>query len=169
MAIPMMRRIYEDRAGRKMIIRAARLRDMNESAQIINSWIDKVEWMPRIHSRQEVTDFYRDIVFTQQQVFVAENDDRIIGLIALSPDNIVSALYVHEDHRKRGVGKALLDRARMEATGPVELWTFVANAAAQAFYKREGFREIRRTDGGNEESLPDILYRAEPIHAGAQP
>lgn len=150
-------------------IRAAHLRDMKESAQIINSWIDTVEWMPRIHSRQEVTDFYRDVVFVQQQVFVAENDDRIIGLIALSPDNIVSALYVHEEHRKKGVGKVLLDRARTEAAGPVELWTFVANGEAQAFYTREGFREIRRTDGDNEESLPDILYKAEPIHAGATP
>lgn len=150
-----------------MIIRPALLRDMNESAEIINSWIDKVEWMPRMHSRQEVADFYRDIVFVQQQVFVAEQDEQIIGVIALSPDNLVSALYVHEEHRKKGVGKALLDRARMKATAFVELWTFVANHEAQAFYKREGFNEIRRTDGDNEESLPDILYRVEPVDVGA--
>jgi GNAT superfamily N-acetyltransferase len=37
------------------------------------------------------------------------------------------------------------------------LWTFQANSAAIAFYLREGFVEIERTDGaGNEEGLPDV-------------
>lgn len=49
-----------------------------------------------------------------------------------------------------------------QATGPVELWTFVANTGAQSFYRREGFAEMRRTDGDNEEHLPDILYRWQP-------
>jgi hypothetical protein len=37
------------------------------------------------------------------------------------------------------------------------LWTFVANAGARRFYAREGFVEARRTEGENEEGLPDVL------------
>jgi GNAT superfamily N-acetyltransferase len=152
-----------------MIIRAAKLRDMSECAEIVNAWIDATNWMPRVHPREEVAEFYRDTVFSRFQVFVAENDNHIAGMIALAPDNTVSALYVHDDHRHKGVGKALLDRAKTEATGPVQLWTFVANRDAQAFYKHEGFAEVRRTDGDNEEKLPDILYRWQPDSAEAKP
>ncbi|SDP33303.1 L-amino acid N-acyltransferase YncA [Phyllobacterium sp. YR620] len=156
MAIPTTRRIYDE--GRLMIIRAARLRDMPACADIVNTWIDATDWMPRVHSPDEVAEFYRDTVFERFEVFVADRDEQIAGMVALAPDNMVSALYVHADARRQGVGKALLDRAKREATGPVQLWTFVANRAAQAFYKHEGFMEVRRTEGDNEEQLPDILY-----------
>lgn len=140
-------------------IRAARLRDMSACAAIVNAWIDATEWMPRVHPEDDVAEYYQDTVFAKYEVFVAEDDDAIAGMVALSSDNMVSALYVHPNHRGKGVGKALLDQAKVEATGPVELWTFVANSGAQAFYLREGFAEVRRTDGDNEEHLPDILYR----------
>ena len=39
------------------------------------------------------------------------------------------------------------------------LWTFVANAPARRFYAREGFVEVRRTGGENEEGLPDVLLK----------
>uniref|UniRef100_UPI0013D7E40E GNAT family N-acetyltransferase n=1 Tax=Escherichia coli TaxID=562 RepID=UPI0013D7E40E len=51
-------------------------------------------------------------------------------------------LGVHDDFTGRGIGKALLDHAKRQATGPVELWTFVANTGAQSFYRREGFAEM---------------------------
>ena len=145
-----------------MIIRAAMLRDMSECAEIVNAWIDATKWMPRVHPREDVAEFYRDTVFTRFEVFVAENDNHVAGMVALAPDNTVSALYVHASERGKGVGKALLDHAKKEASGPVELWTFAANCDAQAFYKREGFAEVGRTDGDNEEKLPDILYRWQP-------
>jgi len=142
-----------------MIVRSAKLRDMPACAEIVNAWIDTTGWMPRIHSREEVADFYRDTVFPRFEVFVAESDDdRIAGMVALAPDNMVSALYVHADERGKGVGKALLDHAKSKASGPVHLWTFTANRAAREFYEHEGFTEVRRTDGDNEEHLPDILY-----------
>ena len=34
----------------------------------------------------------------------------------------------------------------------------VANTDARRFYEREGFVEAKRSDGDNEEKLPDILY-----------
>lgn len=149
-----------------MTIRPAKLRDMSECAEIVNAWIDATKWMPRVHPREDVAVFYRETVFAKFQVFVAENDGHVAGMVALAPENTVSALYVHHDQRRKGIGKALLDRAKKEAAGPVELWTFVANQGAQLFYQREGFQEVRRTGGDNEENLPDILYRWQPNDAG---
>ncbi len=169
MVIPMTGRIYDGERGRLMIIRAAKLRDMPACAEIVNAWIDATSWMPRVHSPEEVAEFYRDTVFERFEVFVAEREEQIAGMIALAPDNTVSALYVHDAYRGQGVGKALLDHARNEATGPVQLWTFAANRGAQAFYEREGFKEVRRTDGDNEEHLPDILYSCQRDSAGMTP
>jgi hypothetical protein len=42
------------------------------------------------------------------------------------------------------------------------LWTFQANLGARRFYERHGCRQVRRTDGDNEENLPDILYEYRP-------
>ncbi len=150
-------------------IRAAKLRDMSDCAAIVNAWIDTTEWMPRVHPEEDVAEYYQDIVFAKYEIFVADDDGAIAGMVALSPDNIVNALYVHRDHRSKGIGKALLDHAKREATGPIELWTFVENRGAQAFYLREGFSEIRRTDGDNEEHLPDILYRWQRPVGGLHP
>ena len=47
---------------------------------------------------------------------------------------------------------------RAKARSPrLELWTFQANTRARAFYAREGFAEVKLTDGqGNDEELPDV-------------
>jgi len=41
----------------------------------------------------------------------------------------------------------------------LQLWTFQRNTAAIAFYEKNGFRTVRKTDGAtNEEREPDILF-----------
>jgi hypothetical protein len=35
----------------------------------------------------------------------------------------------------------------------------VANEGARRFYARQGFVEIGRSEGENEEGLPDVLFR----------
>ncbi|MEO5621323.1 MAG: GNAT family N-acetyltransferase, partial [Cypionkella sp.] len=77
----------------------------------------------------------------------------------------ITALYLTPQARNRGLGKALLDRAKAEAER-LTLWTFQANHQAQRFYLREGFAESRRTAGDNEENLPDIQF---VWHAKAPP
>jgi len=39
----------------------------------------------------------------------------------------------------------------------LSLWVFEANVDAIRFYKRHGFKEVRRTQGENDEGIPDIL------------
>jgi ribosomal protein S18 acetylase RimI-like enzyme len=79
-------------------------------------------------------------------------------MLALEADWIAQ-LYVDPDLTDRGIGTELITVAKRERPQGLRLWTFVSNEAAQRFYRRHGFREVRRTDGGgNEEGAPDIQY-----------
>ncbi len=116
-------------------------------------------WKPRLHSGAE------DIAFVGQMIdrgwiTVAEDPDAtpVLGFLARNGAE-VNALFVETSARNRGVGRVLLDDAK-EASDVLTLWTFQANQGAQRFYRREGFVEIRRGDGrDNDEGLPDILFR----------
>jgi GNAT superfamily N-acetyltransferase len=132
---------------------------MPACASIVNAWIDTTEWMPRIHPPDDVLDHYQNVVFAEQDVWIAELRGRLAGFMALSREAFVTALYLAENARNMGIGKALIYRGKRLFPAGLHLWTFVANTGAQRFYLREGFQEVRRTDGENEEGLPDILYR----------
>jgi len=93
------------------------------------------------------------------EVWLAEEDEgRPLGLLLLEADWLHS-LYVAPDRTGEGIGSLLLDLAKTRRRR-LGLWVFVTNAAAQRFYARHGFVEVRRTPGtgpeGNEEGEPDI-------------
>ncbi|WP_430449105.1 N-acetyltransferase family protein [Rhodophyticola sp.] len=138
-------------------IRPGRREDAVACADMVNGWIDDRYWMPRVHTPDEVRDFYRDVVFERRTVWVT--GDPIRGFLAMDEDaELVTALYVATPGQ--GIGRRLLNVAKARRDR-LELWTFVANRGARDFYRREGFREIRQTDGSNEEGLPDVLLRWE--------
>ena len=113
--------------------------------------------MPRIHSEKEVARFYNNVVFQNKKLLVAETASKVSGFMVLGDDGLVDALYVGDGYRRRGIGGHLIERAKKELGELVQLWTFQANRDAQKFYLRHGFMEINRTDGDNEEGLPDML------------
>ncbi len=136
-------------------IRRAVPEDAVACAAIINAWIDSRDWMPRVHTPDEVEAFYRDFVFQKREVWVS--GEPVLGYMTLDPEaGEVKALYTATPGQGRG--KALLDHAKVGREA-LELWTFVANDGARRFYAREGFEEIKETDGDNEEGLPDVLLR----------
>jgi GNAT superfamily N-acetyltransferase len=138
-------------------LRAARTQDMAACAAILNDWIDDTDWMPRVHSHEDVVRHYQTVVASERKSFVVIAGNKIVGMMTVTADDRVTALYVSRTYRGQGVGRLLLDRAKRDADTAVTLWTFQKNTAAQAFYAREGFVEINRTDGDNEEGLPDLL------------
>ncbi len=127
--------------------------DAPRCAAILNDWIDATPWMPRIHSPDAVIAYYRDHVLPHRTTRVADG-----GFVA-ADGPLVTALYLAPEARGRGLGRALLDAVR---DGPQRAWTFQANEPARAFYAALDFREVDRTDGDNEESLPDILLERAP-------
>lgn len=134
-------------------IATARAEQAPVLAGILTGWTDETRWMPRLHSAKEAVGFLSHLIDTRM-VLVAETTQGVQGFIA-GANGMVDALYVARGARGRGIGRALL--ARFKRLGPVTLWTFQANHAAQAFYAREGFVVAETTDGaGNDEKLPDV-------------
>ena len=142
-------------AMRSEAVRPARVEDAPVMAEIKNAWIDGEEWMPRVHSPEDVERHYREYVIPFRDVWVA--GDPAHGFVALDPDrNEVTSLFVRPTGQ--GIGKALLDHVKA-GRDILELWSFCANTRARRFYAREEFIEVRETAGDNEEGLPDVLMR----------
>ncbi len=138
-------------------LRPARTQDMAACAAILNAWIDETEWMPRIHPHDDVVRHYKTVVANERKVFVVAAENKIAGFTAFGTDHLVTALYVDRNYRRQGVGRLLLNCAKRYCDSDVSLWTFQKNQSAIDFYGHEGFVEINRTDGDNEEGLPDLL------------
>lgn len=140
------------------MLRPARSFDAAACAAIVNDWIDSTPWMPRIHDAPTIAWFYREHVFRHQRVTVIERGGEVAGFLALDPTrDCVTSLYLHAAARGSGLGARLLGHAKAQ-TPRLSLWAFQANTGARRFYLREGFREGRRSDGENEERLPDIEF-----------
>jgi ribosomal protein S18 acetylase RimI-like enzyme len=144
----------------KIEMKHASVDDMGVCARILNDWIDATTWMPRVHSHEDVADHYRNVVFRGRTVIVGNRSGHISGFVVVDDQQkFVTALYVEGSSRGQGIGGHLIETAKSHLADEVNLWTFVANEPAQKFYKKHGFSEVRRTDGDNEEHLPDILMR----------
>ncbi len=107
-------------AGRMMIIRAAKLRDMAECADIVND-VDRCHGLDAPHPSKRggvrVTIATRSL--RRFEVFVAESGDHIAGMVALSPDNTGQcALCAPRPSRHRASARLLLDRAKTRGDGP---------------------------------------------------
>ena len=119
-----------------------------------------------VHDDEDVRRWFREHVFARCEVWLAEQDGRVVGLLVLESD-WVDQLYVEPTETGRGIGSELLGVAKRERPAGLRLWTFEANDGARRFYERHGFVATERTDGsGNEERAPDVLY-AWPGRAGA--
>lgn len=135
-------------------VRPALPSDAFACAAIHHAWIENTSWMPKLHRLEDVQRFYSDHLLPETRVFVVGNPPD--AYMSLDRGSCITALYCARPGQ--GLGKALLDNAKSLAQS-LSLWTFDANTNAQRFYEREGFKAIRRTDGDNEEGLPDILYQ----------
>ena len=142
------------------VVRPAVPGDAAVCAAIHNDWIDSTPWMPRVHSPDSLVRFYSEYLLPKTRMFVVGDPPK--AYLSLNDEGLIAALY--SALPGAGLGKALLDHAK-SLTQTLTLWTFAANTGAQKFYEREGFEAIRRTDGDNEEGLPDILYRWDAAHA----
>ncbi len=128
--------------------------DADALGRILGDWLRGTGWIPVLHSREEDTSFLARMI-ANHRVLVARQEGVPLGFIGIRQGDI-AGFYMAENARGKGFGKLLLDTVKK--TEPrLALWTFQANTGAIAFYKREGFVEVERTDGaGNEEKLPDV-------------
>ena len=122
--------------------------------------------LPELHTPDDDRRFLREVVLPEQEVWVAIADDVVAGFTALGTREgveFMEHLYVTPEHQRRGIGTALMERAKERRPAGFRLWVFQRNTGARAFYEQHGFRVVELTDGsGNEEKEPDALYQWAP-------
>ncbi|WP_170473753.1 GNAT family N-acetyltransferase [Ruegeria arenilitoris] len=139
-----------------VFLRSARSTDAGATGEILYDFSDEHDWMPKLHSGAETIAFCGSMI-DRDWVTVAENDNRVVGFLARCGVEIHS-LYIEQAFRGQGIGRYLLDHAKLEQT-ELSLFAFQANAGACRFYERNGFSEAARSDGAeNDENLPDVKY-----------
>lgn len=78
---------------------------------------------------------------------------------AMADSGIAPLVNPEDEIREVFVPRILLRHAQrsVDAHDGLQLWTFQANARAQALYRRHGFRDAERTNGEhNMERTPDL-------------
>lgn len=145
-----------------MVIRRAQLDDAGAVAEVFNESFETLTFLPPVRTRDERRGYVRDVLLVQQEVWVAEVDGRVVGFAALTSDQL-GQFYVHPDAQGRGVGSALLAKAKERRPDGFTFWVFQENERARRFYEARGCRVVELTDGsGNEEQTPDARYEWRP-------
>lgn len=98
-------------------------------------------------------------------IVVAEADGQLVGVGQRGrrgDDHVVYKLYVHPQHRGRGLGSRLLDALIRQLPANVDrlcIEHFVANERAGAFYKREGFTVERIESSPTRDPALGVVWR----------
>jgi GNAT superfamily N-acetyltransferase len=123
---------------------------------------EAMPYLDRAHTDNETRDYFARVVGDPPGAWwVACCGRQIVGYTRIEADRL-DHLYVRPGRQRRGIGSALLDRAKTLTPDRIELWTFQRNADARAFYAAHGFRPVAYTDGCNEEHEPDVKFAWTP-------
>lgn len=111
-----------------------------------------------VHSLEDMRRWMRAVAFQEYDVWVAEAEGELAGLMALRQPDWLEHLYIDSAFTGQGLGSRFVELAKQELSGGVQLWTFQSNDRARCFYERHGFVAVQWTDGDNEEQAPDVRY-----------
>jgi GNAT superfamily N-acetyltransferase len=125
------------------------------------SRFDALPYLPELHTPEEDVNYFKNVVFRENEVFLALVSGDIVGFIAFNKEWI-NHLYLLPAVQRKGIGRQLLELAKNQ-TQPLKLWTFQKNVRAQSFYAKHGFIIVKTTDGSeNQEKEPDVLLQWKP-------
>lgn len=110
------------------------------------------------HTLADATAFFRNRVLADCEVWVAERDGSLAGVLALEGPWI-RHIAVFLGRQRAGIGTALLQKARERSPRELRLYTFRRNEPARAFYERHGFVAVAFGVSPPPESEPDVEYR----------
>jgi len=145
-----------------MEIRRARDDEIELLTQLFIRARNEMHYVPRVADEAAVP-----IVASMRahdEVWVADEDGRLLGFLGIEHSTnldapVLERLYVEPAEQNRGVGSALLDKAKELRPEELYLWVFQKNPARR-LYERNGFELVKLTDGAdNMEREPDALYR----------
>jgi GNAT superfamily N-acetyltransferase len=127
-----------------IVVRRALMTDALSIDALLSEWFD---WKPESGRIESVRRAVR-----KRELVVAEVHSRIIGFIHYfmhediidgAPNSFISAFFVTESHRRRGVGTLLLEAAITDslAKGAVGVETSTIHALARKLYERLRFKQ----------------------------
>lgn len=120
------------------MIREFQRDDLERAAEIwLEANIRAHGFIPRAYWEGQLETVRNLLPRAELYVWQAESGE-LQGFIGLSGDH-VEGLFVRPPAQGRGIGKALLDRAR-DVRGRLTLNVYRKNERAAAFYRREGFQ-----------------------------
>jgi putative acetyltransferase len=141
------------------ILRRARGDDADALAAVFSPSLRLLTFLPELHTVAEDREFIENNILKECEVSVIETAGRIISFLAREGEEI-RLLHTHPEFVGQGAGGFLIRNAKSTGPATLQLWCFQENHGGRRFYERHGFKPERFTEGeGNEERLPDILYR----------
>ena len=133
--------------------------DAAEIAELhLASRADALPTVRVVHDDDDVRTWVRTVMLCHGETWVARENGRILGFVRIDGEDL-SHLFLLPGHYRRGIGSALLAKAKALSPARLRLFIFQVNQRARAFYEAHGFRVVDRNDGDrNEEGEPDALY-----------
>ncbi|MFI5403180.1 MAG: GNAT family N-acetyltransferase [Planctomycetota bacterium] len=112
------------------------------------------------HTPEDDLRYFTDTIARENDVWVAAEQE-VLGFLGIQGERL-GWLYVDPAAQRRGIGTALLDRAKALSPAGLMLFTHQRNERARAFYERRGFRAVLFGTSPPPESEPDVQYRWDP-------
>ena len=126
--------------------------DASRCAVILNKWVGKTTWMPRLYSENEILKMIEEAI-PFRELWVIGNPASAYVSFNKGLSQVV-ALYSNKPGK--GYGKILLDKVK-EGREYIQLWSHSANVSAQRFYHREGFKAAAYKEKGDD-GIPEIQF-----------
>lgn len=98
---------------------------------------------------------HRMFIMGTYQLFVALDQNKIVGMITLRDSTHISLLFVDEAYHRRGIGRALIKYLTDYLVTEMGAYRVTVNASPYGapFYHKMGFRDLRP-----EETKDGIIY-----------
>ena len=110
------------------------------------------------HALADARRFFRDKVLSACEVWIATQSGQLLGVLCLEAPWI-RHFAIFPEHQRKGIGTALLQKARERSPAELRLFTFQRNEAARAFYGKHGFVAVAFGVSPAPELEPDVEYR----------
>lgn len=144
-----------------MRLRRGEPEDVEPIARMMRSTYDRMTYVPRLHTSEEDRAYIAGL-FTDHELWVADDGDGVLGFAILSADQLLQ-IHVDPDEQNKGIGSTLFARAKERRPAGFSLWVFQKNDGARRFYERHGCELVRLTNGAeDEEREPDAQYEWRP-------
>lgn len=130
----------------KLFIRRAFIRDAPRLAALLHEWLN---WDPKAGRLRSISHAIGD-----REFLLAEVDSELVGFIHFvlhedvidgAPNAFITAFYVQNRFRGKGIGTRLLHGAIAEAVkrGAAFMETSTLHAKAKTFYEKNGFKQMK--------------------------